>query len=130
MCSTWPITRCAPALRGGGDHFIAAVLTGVAMGLPFSTTYVTRSTETQAQLQDGLKAMQALLRARLREAQAEAGTDLDLEPLAAMLFASSVAIRVLGRAGQDRRLLQNIAKGAIEAARRCFESDERPRRKE
>jgi len=40
-----------------------------------------------------------------------------------MLFASSVAIRVLGRAGQDRRLLQNIAKGAIEAARRCFESD-------
>ncbi len=81
------------------------------------------STETQAQLQDGLKAMQALLRARLREAQAEAGTDLDLDPLVAMLFASSVAIRVLGRAGQDRRLLQNIAKGAIEAARRCFESD-------
>jgi len=81
------------------------------------------SAETQAQLQDGLKAMQALLRARLREAQAEAGTDLDLDPLAAMLFASSVAIRVLGRAGQDRRLLQNIAKGAIEAARRCFERD-------
>ncbi len=88
------------------------------------------STETQAQLQDGLKAMQALLRARLREAQAEAGTNVDLDPLAAMLFASSVAIRVLGRAGQDRRLLQNIAKGAIEAARRCFESDWRTRPKE
>ena len=40
--------------------------------------------------------------------------------LVAMLFASSVAIRVLGRAGQDRKLLANIAKGAIEAARRCF----------
>jgi TetR/AcrR family transcriptional repressor of nem operon len=88
------------------------------------------SRETQAQLQDGLKAMQALLRAHLREAQAEAGRDLDLDPLAAMLFASSVAIRVLGRAGLDRRLLQNIAKGAIEAARRCFESDQRIRPKE
>jgi TetR/AcrR family transcriptional repressor of nem operon len=81
------------------------------------------SAETQAQLQDGLATMQALLRARLREAQAEAGADVDLDPLAAMLFAASVAIRVLGRAGQDRKLLQNIAKGAIQAARRCFESD-------
>jgi TetR/AcrR family transcriptional repressor of nem operon len=81
------------------------------------------SAETQAQLDDGLKAMQALLRARLREAQAEAGTTLDLDPLVAMLFAAAVAIRVLGRASQDRKLLQNIARGAIEAARRCFESD-------
>jgi TetR/AcrR family transcriptional repressor of nem operon len=78
------------------------------------------SAETRTQLDDGLKAMQALLRARLREAQAEAGTKLDLDPLVAMLFAASVAIRVLGRAGQDRKLLANIAKGAIEAARRCF----------
>jgi TetR/AcrR family transcriptional repressor of nem operon len=81
------------------------------------------SAETRGELDAGLRAMQALLRARLREAQAEAGTDLDLEPLAAMLFASSVAIRVLGRAGQDRKLLANVAKGAIEAARRCFASD-------
>lgn len=78
------------------------------------------SAETRTQLDDGLKAMQALLRARLREAQAEAGTKLDLDPLVAMMFAASVAIRVLGRAGQDRKLLANIAKGAIEAARRCF----------
>jgi TetR/AcrR family transcriptional regulator, transcriptional repressor for nem operon len=82
------------------------------------------SVETQAQLQGGLSAMRALLRARLREAQADAGTDLDLDPLAAMLFASSVAIRVLGRAGHDRRLLQDIAKGAIEAARHRFETDQ------
>ncbi len=79
------------------------------------------SDETQEMLQGGLRAMQALLRQRLREAQAEAGTDLDLDPLAAMMFAASVSIRVLGRAGQNRRLLQNIAKGALEAARRCFE---------
>ena len=79
------------------------------------------SAQTQEMLQGGLSAMQALLRQRLREAQAEAGTDLDLDPLAAMLFAASVSIRVLGRAGQNRRLLQNIAKGALEAARRCFE---------
>ena len=79
------------------------------------------SAQTQEMLQGGLRAMQALLRQRLREAQAEAGTDLDLDPLVAMLFAASVSIRVLGRAGQNRRLLQNIAKGAIEAARRCFE---------
>lgn len=79
------------------------------------------SAQTQEMLQGGLRAMQALLRQRLREAQTEAGTDHDLDPLAAMLFAASVSIRVLGRAGQNRRLLQNIAKGALEAARRCFE---------
>ena len=78
------------------------------------------SAETQAQLQDGLGAMQALLRARLREAQADAGTHLDLDPLVAMLFGAAVAIRVLGRAGQERRLLHNIARGATEAVRRCF----------
>jgi TetR/AcrR family transcriptional regulator, transcriptional repressor for nem operon len=79
------------------------------------------SAETNKQLQDGLKAMRALLRRRLREAQADAGTDFDLEPLAAMLFASSVAIRVLGRAGCDRRLLEDIATGATDAARHRFE---------
>ncbi|MGH7338939.1 MAG: TetR/AcrR family transcriptional regulator [Candidatus Rokuibacteriota bacterium] len=80
------------------------------------------SPEMREELQDGLRSMQALLRARLREAQAETGrADLDVDPLVAMLFAASVAIRVLGRAGQERRLLQNIARGAIEAARRCFD---------
>jgi hypothetical protein len=41
--------------------------------------------------------------------------------LVAILYAASVAIPVLARAGQDRALLANIAKGAIEAARRCFD---------
>jgi TetR/AcrR family transcriptional repressor of nem operon len=81
------------------------------------------SAETREEMHAALRSMQALFRARLREAQADAGTDLDVEPLVAMLFAASVSIRVLGRAGHDRRLLNNITKGTIEAARRCFESD-------
>jgi TetR/AcrR family transcriptional repressor of nem operon len=81
------------------------------------------SAPARKELQDGLDAMQALLRTRLREARAEAGRpDVDLEPLVALLFAGLVAIRVLGRAGHDRRLLQNIARGAIDAARRSFEN--------
>ena len=80
------------------------------------------SAETQHELHGGLASMQALLRKFLRQAQADAGrADVDLEPLVAMLFAASVAIRVLGRAGENRRLLQNIATGAIDAARRCFD---------
>jgi AcrR family transcriptional regulator len=82
------------------------------------------SADTREELQAALRSMQALFRARLREAQAGAGTDLDLEPLVAMLFAAAVSIRVLGRAGRDRRLLDNITKGTIEAARRCFENEE------
>jgi hypothetical protein len=81
------------------------------------------SAATRQELDATLRSMQALLRARLREAQAAADTTVDLDPLVAMLFAASVAIRVLGRAGRDRRLLQRIANGAIESARRWFESD-------
>lgn len=81
------------------------------------------SADTREEMQAALRSMQALFRARLREAQAESGTHLDLEPLVAMLFAASVSIRVLGRAGHDRKLLHNITKGTIEAARRCFESE-------
>jgi len=81
------------------------------------------SPDMRAELQDALRSMQALLRKRLREALAEAKrTDLDVEPLVAMLFAASVAIRVLGRAGQDRKFLQNVARGAIDAAQRSIEN--------
>jgi TetR/AcrR family transcriptional repressor of nem operon len=80
------------------------------------------SAAARRELQDGLDAMQALLRTRLREARTEAGgSHVDLEPLVALLFAALVAIRVLGRAGHDRRLLQNIARGALDAARRGLE---------
>jgi TetR/AcrR family transcriptional repressor of nem operon len=80
------------------------------------------SPELRQELQDALASMQALLRKRVREALAGARrSDLDVEPLVAMLFAAAVAIRVLGRAGQDRRFLQNIARGAIDAARRSID---------
>lgn len=79
------------------------------------------SEETRAELDAGLAAMRAFLRARLREAQAAAGTRAELAPLEALLFAAAVSIRVLGRAGQSRRLLQDIAHGAVAAARRAFE---------
>ncbi len=75
------------------------------------------SEETKEILQSGLKSMQALLRSRLLEARAESDANLDLDSLVALVFAASVSIRVLGRAGQNRRLLENISKGAIEAAR-------------
>ena len=78
------------------------------------------SAETREQLDAALQSMRALLRARLREAQKDARATVDLEPLVALLFAASVAIRVLGRAGHDRRFLQQIATGAIEAARSCL----------
>jgi TetR/AcrR family transcriptional repressor of nem operon len=80
------------------------------------------SPELRQELQDALASMQALLRKRVREALAGARrSDLDVEPLVAMLLAAAVAIRVLGRAGQDRRFLQNIARGAIDAARRSID---------
>jgi hypothetical protein len=71
--------------------------------------------------------MPALLRARLREAQADAGAGGDLEPLAALLFAATVSIRVLGRAGLDSKLLHDIARGAIEAVRRGVSHADRRR---
>ena len=40
-----------------------------------------------------------------------------------LLFATAVAIRVLGRAGQSRRLLQQAARGAVEAARHTFDTN-------
>jgi hypothetical protein len=65
--------------------------------------------------------MRRFLRDRLREAQEDVGTSVDLDQLASLLFAAACAIRMLGRAGQDRRLLQNIADGATAAARRALE---------
>lgn len=79
------------------------------------------SADTRREMRAALDSMQALLRARVREAQADAGTSRDLEPLVAVLFAAVVAIRVLGRAGHERRLLRHIAAGALETAERWFD---------
>ncbi|MDX2170683.1 MAG: helix-turn-helix domain-containing protein [Deltaproteobacteria bacterium] len=72
------------------------------------------SPPARAVVERGLGEMRALLRRRLREAGVPRGGDLDR--LVALLFAASVAIRVLGRAGHERRLLQDIADGALAAA--------------
>jgi TetR/AcrR family transcriptional repressor of nem operon len=73
----------------------------------------------------GLLEMRRFLRDRLREAQEDTGTAVDLAPIASLLFAAAVAIRVLGRAGQHRRLLQSIADGAVAAARQALDDGER-----
>lgn len=86
------------------------------------------SADTRRELDQGLGAMKALLGLRLREARDVSGAKVDLEPLTALVFAAAVAIRVLGRAGQDRKLLQNVADGAVQAVRARLEAD-RPGRK-
>lgn len=80
------------------------------------------SAETRGELEAGLRAMRRFVGDRLREAEASAAAPREVESLAALVFGAAVAIRVLGRAGQNRRLLQNIADGATAAVRRCFAS--------
>jgi TetR/AcrR family transcriptional repressor of nem operon len=79
------------------------------------------SDETRREVEGGIQEMRLFLRDRLREAQAASDEQVDLDPLVALVFAAMVAIRVLGRAGHNRRLLQDIADGATAAVRRCFE---------
>ncbi len=86
----------------------------VLNAIPESTTL---AAETRRALQHGLDEMRRLLRGHLREAEADAGVRLDVARLEALCFAAAVAIRVLGRAGQTRRLLQTIADGATAAVR-------------
>jgi len=78
------------------------------------------SPDTRRRVQRGFQEMRSFVRERLREAQEttkthERKTSADLDQLASLVFAALVAIRVLGRAGQDRRLLQDIADAAATA---------------
>ena len=86
----------------------------VLNAIPEATTL---STETRRMLQDALDELRRLFRRHLREAAADAGATIDLTRLEALCFAAAVSIRVLGRAGQPRRLLQAIAAGATAAVR-------------
>jgi TetR/AcrR family transcriptional repressor of nem operon len=86
----------------------------VLNAIPESTTL---SHETRDALQTALDEMRRLLRGHLREAEADGGATLDVERLEALCFAAAVATRVLGRAGQPRKLLQSIADGATAAVR-------------
>ena len=84
------------------------------------------SPEMRDRVERGFKEMRAFVRERLREAQeaakpGEKKTSAELDQLASLVFAALVAIRVLGRAGQDRRLLQDIANGAVASVRRALE---------
>ena len=90
----------------------------VLNAIPESTTL---SAETRDALQAALDEMRQLLRPHLREAETDAGVTLDVERLEALCFAAAVAIRVLGRAGQSRKLLQTIADGATAAVREALE---------
>ena len=78
------------------------------------------SDETRARLQAGLDWMRRYLRDRLLEAKGKGRPRADLDELAALLFGATVAIRVLGRAGHERRALQDIADGAMDAVRRAL----------
>lgn len=84
----------------------------VLNAIPEATTL---SDDTRRALQDALDELRRLLRGHLREAARDAGVRIDLEKLAALCFGAAVSIRVLGRAGQPRRLLQAIADGATAA---------------
>lgn len=89
----------------------------VLNAIPESTTL---SAETRRALQAGLDEMHQLLRRHLREAAAAAPVAGAVEQLEALCFGAVVSIRVLGRAGQSRKLLQSIADGATAAARRAL----------
>jgi TetR/AcrR family transcriptional regulator, transcriptional repressor for nem operon len=84
----------------------------VLNAIPEATTL---SDKTRRALQDGLDEMRRLLRRHLREAAEDAGVRLGAEKLEALCFGAAASIRVLGRAGQPRRLLQAIADGATAA---------------
>ena len=72
-------------------------------------------------IDQGLAEMRLFIGARLREAQETSTQKPDLEPLIALVFAASVAIRVLGRAGEEPQLLQDIADGAVAAVQLAFQ---------
>lgn len=71
-------------------------------------------------INDGLEEMKAFIRIKLSEESDDHSANPDLDRLTALVFASSVSIRVLGRAHQDRKLLQNVADGAVDALHEAF----------
>jgi len=82
------------------------------------------SRDTRSRIDHAFQQMRAFVRKRLAQAQEKTGqskTPSELDQLASLVFASMVSIRVLGRAGQNRRLLQDIADGAMAAVHRCLE---------
>ncbi len=65
-----------------------------------------------------LEEMQQLIRSKVEEACGALPVPPDTNAVArltSLVFAASVSIRVLGRAGADRQMLQEIADGAVDA---------------
>ena len=69
----------------------------------------------RAAINKGLDEMKAFVRFKLEEETNETNVAPDLDRLTALVFAASVSIRVLGRAQQERKLLQDVADGATDA---------------
>ena len=78
------------------------------------------ATNRQA-IDKGLADMRLFIASKIQEVQETSTQKPDLEPLIALVFAASVSIRVLSRAGQDRQLLQDIADGAVAAIQLAFQ---------
>lgn len=87
------------------------------------------SPQTRQLLNGGHEWMRSYFRDRLLEAQQQSGAAPDLQQLEALLFAAAVSVRVLGRAGLEPRLLQQIADAASAATRASFVGRPAPRRR-
>ncbi len=74
----------------------------------------------RAAINKGLDEMKAFVRFKLEEETNETNVAPDLDRLTALVFAASVSIRVLGRAQQERKLLQDVADGATDALNQTF----------
>ena len=86
------------------------------------------SDETRQYLREGLLAFRQVVRERLLEAAEDARADdrVDIDALTAVLSATAIGIRTLGRAGQSRRHLQSIANGVISLVEGCYAEASRP----
>jgi len=87
------------------------------------------SPQTQADITSGLAWMRRYFEKRLREAQTETNTDIDVDQMASVLLAAAVSIRVLGRSKLPQETLRQIADGATEAVRNALGAAHRPKKR-
>jgi hypothetical protein len=74
-----------------------------------------------------MASLRRIFRMHLREAGGNSAGNADLDELEALLFSSSVSIRVLGRAGMPATLLRGIASAALSAVSARLQPNEYPR---
>ena len=78
------------------------------------------STANRKTMDRGLAELRLFIGTKLQQAKDASTLKPDLEPLIALVFAATVSIRLLGRAGRSRRLLQDTADGAVIAVKLVF----------